>query len=88
MIYRNKKFPITALREIKFLRKLMHPNVISVHRVVTRRKFKKFTLTIKAYCVMDFMNFDLSSIIKRNYKEKLAFETCHIRSILYQVHYY
>ncbi|KAL7667497.1 hypothetical protein ACOME3_010686 [Neoechinorhynchus agilis] len=49
----------TAIREIKFLKELNHPNVIGLNDVYTKHHFKDHSV----YLVFDFMDYDLERII-------------------------
>ncbi|CAK72132.1 unnamed protein product (macronuclear) [Paramecium tetraurelia] len=78
-------FPITSLREIKFLTSLDQENVIKIKQIYTRVKKNKNKLkTIKTYCAMDLMANDFWKILFTNEQQKFYFSTNQIRSILYQ----
>ncbi|KAF8764418.1 Cyclin-dependent kinase 11B like protein [Argiope bruennichi] len=54
----NNGFPITALREIKLLQKVQHPNVVAVKEVVFGTDMNNI------YIVMDFIEYDLKSVMR------------------------
>ncbi|KAL0218726.1 hypothetical protein P9112_004379 [Eukaryota sp. TZLM1-RC] len=51
--------PITALREIKYLLSLNHPNIISVHGIALGHHLCEF------YLIMEFIDHDLAAIIDK-----------------------
>ncbi|CAD8134218.1 unnamed protein product [Paramecium pentaurelia] len=78
-------FPITSLREIKFLTTLDQENVIKIKQIYTRVKKNKNNIkTIKTYCAMDLMANDFWKLLMKNEQQRFYFTTNQIRSILYQ----
>lgn len=65
-------FPITALREIMILKRLKHKNIIDLIEIVVNSKRG-------AFLVFDYMDHDLSGLIKR----KINFSVPIIKYILY-----
>ncbi|KAM0674101.1 serine/threonine protein kinase [Gurleya vavrai] len=66
-------FPFTAIREIKILKNLRHPNIVTLFDVKTSKN------TIKM--IMEYMQFDLSGLIINKYK----FSDSQIISVIYQI---
>ena len=48
----------------------------------SRTKIKKNLIKIKAYCVMDYMNFDLYNVLKKNRLNSLNLSVPSLRCIL------
>lgn len=49
LIYRCSKFPITALREIKLLKMLSHPNILQLREMAVERSKGMFLPFSKIY---------------------------------------
>lgn len=70
ILMHNEKdgFPITALREIKLLKMLSHPNILRLEEMVVERqpvdeKIKKGTKRATLYMVTPYMDHDLSGML-------------------------
>ena len=62
MISETDGFPISAIRELKFLRQLQHPNIIHLRDIVP---VSKRALDFKElFMVFDYIPFDLSGLIE------------------------
>ena len=70
-------FPITALREIKILKKLKHKNIIELKEVVTEKKPKRHDV----YLVFEYMQHDLHGLLDK----KIRYEARHIKCLLRQL---
>lgn len=88
-------FPITALREIKILRELQHPNIIRMTEIV--HKDDEANKEVGTYLVFEYMNHDLTGLIAneqvkldeftiyRIFKQLLeGLNYCHKRNILHR----
>ncbi|KDQ18771.1 hypothetical protein BOTBODRAFT_103467 [Botryobasidium botryosum FD-172 SS1] len=64
ILMHNEKegFPITALREIKILKKLQHPNVVTLTAMIVSRSAA--TLKSSIYMVFPYMDHDLSGLLE------------------------
>ncbi|KAG5453544.1 Cyclin-dependent kinase 12 [Clonorchis sinensis] len=77
-------FPITAVREIKILRQLRHPNIVNLCEIVTDKDnpidFKKDRGAF--YLVFDYMDHDLYGILESGF---VTFTEQHIASLMKQL---
>lgn len=71
-------FPITALREIMILKNLKHPNIVNLIEIVSTKSNDKSRGNV--YLVFEYMNHDLSGILKTDIK----LHSPTIKSILHQ----
>eukprot|EP01105_Mastigella_eilhardi_P019911 TRINITY_DN4705_c0_g1_i3.p1 TRINITY_DN4705_c0_g1~~TRINITY_DN4705_c0_g1_i3.p1 ORF type:complete len:290 (-),score=55.90 TRINITY_DN4705_c0_g1_i3:1087-1956(-) len=69
-------FPVTAIREIKILKSLDHPNVIKLKEIVTSKKQQ-------IYMVLEYMDHDLRGLVAEH---RLEFSTeqvkCYMKQLL------
>jgi len=61
-------FPITSLREIKYLRKLEHPNIVRLKDVISTKPSKNNKGRSSCYLVFDYVKHDLSALVDRKVK--------------------
>ncbi|KAL7746702.1 serine/threonine protein kinase, CMGC, CDC2/CDK subfamily [Sorochytrium milnesiophthora] len=74
-------FPITAIREIKLLKYLNHPNVISLHGMAIRKGIKSDDKG-EIYMVFPYMEHDLAGLIEN---PKVSFDLPLIKSYTQQL---
>lgn len=67
-------FPVTALREIKLLQSLSHPNIIFLHEMMVSKG--------NVYMVFDYMEHDLTGILSQT---QFTFEPAHLKSLCHQM---
>ncbi|XP_037933991.1 cyclin-dependent kinase 12 [Teleopsis dalmanni] len=64
--HEKEGFPITAVREIKILRQLNHPNIVNLHEIVTDKQdaleFRKDKGSF--YLVFEYMDHDLMGLLE------------------------
>ena len=75
-------FPENAIREIKILRSLTHPNIIKLRSICTCKKDKD------VYLVFDYCPYDLQGLIEK-YKSQMGKPrvVCYFRQILQAIYY-
>ena len=83
ILMENEKegFPITAIREIMILKRLSHPNIISLHEIVTSKPSEKNKFRGNVYLVFEYMEHDLSGLVDL----KINFNVSQIKCILHQI---
>ena len=64
MHHEKEGFPITALREIKLLKLLSHPNILKLEEVVVERKKEENNRRAILYMVTPYMDHDLSGLLE------------------------
>ena len=74
-------FPITAMREIRSLKKLRHDNIIHLIEVCKGRPLTKGKCMFEFYLVFEFCEHDLGGLLLNNVK----FTESHIKSIAKQI---
>lgn len=74
-------FPITSLREIKYLRKLQHPNIVHLKDVVSTKPSKSNKGRSSCYLVFDYLKHDLSALVDR----KVQFSMQQWKSVMHQI---
>lgn len=74
-------FPITAMREIKILKLLSHPNIIELKEIVISKPNDKNRYRGNVYLVFDYMEHDLCGLLERN----IIFDIPVIKFIIYSV---
>lgn len=67
-------FPVTAMREIKLLQALNHPNIIKLHEMLVDKG--------SVYMVLDYMEHDLTGVL---YQSAFQFEEGHRKSLCRQM---
>ncbi|KAG8988662.1 kinase subunit of RNA polymerase II carboxy-terminal domain kinase I [Tulasnella sp. 427] len=67
-------FPVTALREIKLLQSLSHPNIILLHEMMVSKG--------NVFMVFDYMEHDLTGILSQG---QFVFEPAHLKSLCHQM---
>lgn len=86
ILMHNEKdgFPITALREIKLLKLLSHPNVLKLEEMAVEHHSKSTDKRKRAimYMVTPYMDHDLSGLLEN---PKVKLEECHIKCYLFQL---
>jgi cyclin-dependent kinase 12/13 len=82
--HEKEGFPITAVREIKILRQLTHPNIINLKEIVTDKQsaidFRKEKGSF--YLVFDYCDHDLMGLLESG---MVDFQEVHIQSLTYQL---
>lgn len=73
-------FPITALREIKILKRLEHQNIIKLHEVFFQIDLLRTGREYNTYLVFDYMEFDFLGLIQNRQK----FNTSQLKCIMVQ----
>lgn len=71
-------FPITAVREINLLRRLEHPNIVTLNEIVYNSEKKDFAI----YLSFEYMNHDLLGVLKNR---NIVLEEDMIYSIFKQI---
>lgn len=74
-------FPITAIREIMIMKRLNHPNILKLIEVVTSPPNEKNKNRGNVYLVFEYMEHDLSGLLRTSIK----FEVNQIKCILHQI---
>jgi len=77
----NEGFPITALREIKYLKEIKHKNVVDLLDIITSKPSQKNKYRSSFYLVFEYLNNDLQGLIDK----QVAFTLNHVSSIMIQV---
>ncbi|CAH7672649.1 kinase-like domain-containing protein [Phakopsora pachyrhizi] len=67
-------FPITAIREIKLLQSLRHPNIVNLVEMVVSKGH--------VYIVFEYMDHDLSGVL---HHPSIHFSEAHIKSLMWQL---
>lgn len=85
VLYANKRqeeegFPTQALREIRILRKLIHPNIVTLRDVVFSEKVAEQRGDV--YLVFDFYHFDLAGLV---YGQKHRFKPEEVKCMMMQM---
>lgn len=70
----QKKFPITAMREIKLLQKLKHDRIVELQEIMVAKG--------SVYMVLEYMDHDLSGILGH---PNFNFEPAHAKSLVKQM---
>ncbi|KAG8373372.1 hypothetical protein BUALT_Bualt11G0017400 [Buddleja alternifolia] len=79
-------FPITAIREIKILKKLQHENVITLKEIVTSHDSNKYKGNI--YMVFEYMDHDLTGLADRpGLRFTIPQIKCYMKQLLTGLHY-
>ncbi|KAK0940950.1 serine/threonine protein kinase, CMGC, CDC2/CDK sub [Friedmanniomyces endolithicus] len=95
ILMHNEKdgFPITALREVKLLKMLSHPNVLRLEEMAVERqqadpKAKAGTKKATLYMVMPYMDHDLSGMLTNDdIKFSMAQVKCYMQQLLEGLRY-
>ncbi|KAJ2389406.1 serine/threonine protein kinase, CMGC, CDC2/CDK sub [Coemansia sp. RSA 2603] len=84
VLMHNEKegLPITAIREIKLLKSLRHPNIVPLSDMLVRHEAQGSTATPSVYMVFPYMDHDLTGLLE-NPKIQLRLE--HIKLYLRQL---
>jgi len=81
-------FPITAIREIKILKKLRHKNVIDLKEIVTSKATDSNGMKGSIYLVFEYMDHDLTGLADRpGMKFSLPQIKCYMQQLLRGLHY-
>jgi len=81
-------FPITAIREIKILKKLRHVNVIDLKEIVTSKATDSNGQKGSIYLVFEYMDHDLTGLADRpDIKFSLPQIKCYMKQLLTGLHY-
>ncbi|ETO17466.1 Protein kinase domain containing protein [Reticulomyxa filosa] len=86
-------FPVTAIREIKILTSLDHPNIVKLLEAITNRHTEKFTerkkhptkkkgYSMNMYMVFEYVDHDLSGLLQN---QTVYFRLHEIKHILQQI---
>lgn len=67
-------FPVTAMREIKLLQTLQHPNVVRLYEIMISNGF--------IYMVFEYMDHDLTGILSQS---QFTFSDAHLKSLCHQM---
>ncbi|KAG5351307.1 hypothetical protein C0989_007008 [Termitomyces sp. Mn162] len=67
-------FPVTAMREIKLLQSLQHPNVV--------RLYEMMVSTGSVYMVFEYMDHDLTGVLSQT---QFIFTSAHLKSLCHQM---
>lgn len=80
-------FPITAIREIKLLRKLTHPNIIRLLEIITTKASLKNNFRGSTILVFEYMEHDFVGLIRSHVKFKISQIKLIIQQILEGLQY-
>eukprot|EP01116_Phalansterium_solitarium_P000656 TRINITY_DN1049_c0_g1_i6.p1 TRINITY_DN1049_c0_g1~~TRINITY_DN1049_c0_g1_i6.p1 ORF type:complete len:690 (+),score=137.65 TRINITY_DN1049_c0_g1_i6:123-2192(+) len=82
-------FPITAIREIKILKEINHPNIISLKEIVTSKPNKTNPRkAMSIYLVFEYMDHDLTGLILANlWNPSESQRKCYMKQLLEGIHY-
>ncbi|XP_059308110.1 cyclin-dependent kinase C-1 isoform X3 [Lycium ferocissimum] len=81
-------FPITAIREIKILKKLQHENVIKLKEIVTSQGADNNKYKGNIYMVFEYMDHDLTGLADRpGLRFTIPQIKCYMKQLLTGLHY-
>eukprot|EP00045_Choanoeca_perplexa_P012600 m.138271 g.138271 ORF g.138271 m.138271 type:complete len:531 (+) comp16067_c0_seq3:196-1788(+) len=75
-------FPLTALREIKLMSQLVHPNVLGLKEVVHSQATEGNRLLGDIYLVFDYMDYDLGGLLNKGIEFTLREIKCLSQQLL------
>lgn len=76
-------FPITALREIKLLKQMEHPNIIKLKEIVTSKALDDRTPG-NVYLLFEYMHHDLEGLLNMT-KPKIEYTVPHLKCFIKQM---
>lgn len=79
---KNDGMPITALREIKILKSLDHPNIIEVLDMAVKRANRPMRERAVFYMATPYMDHDLAGLLQN---EQVSFKLAHIKCYMKQL---
>lgn len=79
---KNDGMPITALREIKILKSLNHPNIIEVLDMAVKRANRAMRERAVFYMATPYMDHDLAGLLQN---EQVSFKIAHIKCYMKQL---
>eukprot|EP00347_Sterkiella_histriomuscorum_P024188 403332004 len=81
MINEKDGFPITALREIKYLKQLSHENVVKLEDIIASRPRRRNKQRGSFYLVFEYLKYDLQGLIDK----KITFELSQLKCLMIQM---
>ena len=64
----DQGFPLTALREIKYLSTLDHENIVAIRQVIHSKPSAKNKMRGSYFLLFDYLNFDLTGMTDKKIK--------------------
>mmetsp|Transcript_16941 Transcript_16941/g.36707 ORF Transcript_16941/g.36707 Transcript_16941/m.36707 type:complete len:358 (+) Transcript_16941:18-1091(+) len=80
-------FPITAIREIKLLKSLRHPNVVMLKEIVASKATDYNRSKGSIYMVFEYLEHDLAGIVSSGFKLTKATIKLYMKQLLDGLHY-
>jgi len=94
MASERQGFPVTAIREIRILQHLKHPNIVDLIEIVTNHKSRDETEEHNAeataeddsvYMAFEYMEFDLQGLLYAQKNSSVRISTAHVKSYMKQL---
>eukprot|EP00730_Choanoeca_flexa_P020373 TRINITY_DN9954_c0_g1_i7.p1 TRINITY_DN9954_c0_g1~~TRINITY_DN9954_c0_g1_i7.p1 ORF type:complete len:556 (+),score=106.50 TRINITY_DN9954_c0_g1_i7:169-1836(+) len=82
MAHEQEGFPLTALREIKLMSQLAHPNILGLQEVVHSQATEGNRLLGDIYLVFEYMDYDLGGLLNKGIEFTLKEIKCLSRQLL------
>eukprot|EP00522_Entomoneis_paludosa_P007051 CAMPEP_0172445062 /NCGR_PEP_ID=MMETSP1065-20121228/5033_1 /TAXON_ID=265537 /ORGANISM="Amphiprora paludosa, Strain CCMP125" /LENGTH=433 /DNA_ID=CAMNT_0013195857 /DNA_START=744 /DNA_END=2045 /DNA_ORIENTATION=- len=73
-------FPITALREVKILKALRHPNIVTLKEIVTSKE--QGSIPNNVFMVFEYLEYDLTGVLETS---EIRFTQDHVKSWAHQL---
>jgi len=83
----SEGFPQTALREIRILKSLNHPNVVKLHDIITSKPSENNKYKGSTFLIFDYLEHDLWGLIKNGAQLSTAQIKCIMKQLLEGMHY-
>jgi len=82
---RGEGVPITAIREIKLLLQLNHPNIIRLKDVVRSRPRRSNNMLGSIYMIFEYMDYDLDGLLFQLAEQKVPLSESQIKCLVHQL---
>ena len=78
----DQGFPLTALREIKYLSTLRHENIVTIRQVIDSKPNIKNKFRGSYFLLFDYLSFDLTAITDKQIKFSIPQIKCIMKQLL------